>query len=270
MNKVQHYNILVVEDEVLLGQSLARHIEDLNDGFQVVCQAQNGKEALDCLRSQNVHLVISDIRMPVMDGLALAKVIHEEFPHILTVLLTGYADFAYAREAIKQGVFDYLLKPVATEDLENTLMHARLQLQKYCELQEESSLAGRGAEEIVEYTVLYMREHYMDEIDISSFAASLGFTPSYLTKIFSKYKGNTPLKYLTVLRIREAQRLLADTNLPIREVGARVGYPDQFHFSKTFRKITGRNPSAYRKEMQESQEAQEPQEPQESQESQEP
>jgi two-component system, response regulator YesN len=254
MNKIQHYNILVVEDEVLLGQSLARHIEELNDGFKVTAQAQNGEEALEYLHSQNIHLVISDIRMPVMDGLALAKIIHEQFPHILTVLLTGYADFAYAREAIKQGVFDYLLKPVATEDLENTLMHARLQLQKYCELQEESSLSGKGAEEIVEYTVLYMREHYMDEIDISSFAASMGFTPAYLTKIFSKYKGNTPLKYLTVLRIREAQRLLADTNLPIREVGVKVGYPDQFHFSKTFRKITGRNPSAYRKEIHEGQE----------------
>ena len=251
MNKVQHYNVMVVEDEILLGQSLSHHIDELDVGFKVTCQAQNGEEALQLLQSHNVHLVVSDIRMPVMDGLVLAKTIRETFPHVLTVFLTSYADFTYAREAIKAGVLDYLLKPVEVEDLESTLMHARLQLQKYCELQEEASLVGRKAEEVVEYTALYMREHYMDEIDISSFAASMGFTPAYLTKIFSKYKGTTPLKYLTVLRIREAQRLLADTDLPIREVGFRTGYPDQFHFSKTFRKITERSPSSYRKEMQE-------------------
>ncbi len=249
MNKIHHYNVLVVEDEILAGQSLSHHIDSLNVGFKVVHLAANGEEALEYLQSCNVHLVISDIRMPLMDGLTLARAIHELFPHIVTVLLTSHADFSYAREAIKLGILDYLLKPVTTEDLESTLMHARLQLQKYCELQEESSLVGRKAEEIVDYTTLYMRNHYMDEIDISSFAASMGFTSAYLTKIFSKYKGTTPLKYLTVLRIREAQRLLADTDLPIREVGLRTGYPDQFHFSKTFRKITGRNPSSYRKEI---------------------
>ena len=79
----------------------------------------------------------------------------------------------------------------------------------------------------------------------------MGFTSAYLTKIFNRYKGDTPLKYLTDIRIHEARQLLTDTSLPIREVGERVGYPDQFHFSKTFRKLTGLNPTAYRKQEQE-------------------
>lgn len=250
MKKISHYNILLVEDEMLLRQSLMRHIDSLDAGFKVAFQASNGAEALQHLKSGTVHLVLTDIRMPVMDGLALAKRVHEQFPHIFTVVLTGYADFEYAREALKQGVFDYLLKPVTPEDLESTLSRARLQLQKYCELQEDRSLMGRDAEEIVEYAVLYMREHYMDEIDIGAFSASMGFSSAYLTKIFNKYKGDTPLKFLTDLRIHEAKQLLTNTALPIREVGERVGYPDQFHFSKTFRKLTGQNPTAYRKQTQ--------------------
>ena len=251
MTKLKHYNVLLVEDEQLLMQSLSRHIDALDAGFKVVCQASNGQEARALLKKENIHLVMTDIRMPVMDGLALARKIHEKYPHVLTVILTGYADFDYAREALKQGVFDYMLKPVVQEDLENTLGRVRLHLQKFFELQEDPSLVGRHAEEIVEYTVLYMREHYMDDIDISSFSSSMGFTSAYLTKIFNRYKGDTPLKYLTDIRIHEARQLLTDTSLPIREVGERVGYPDQFHFSKTFRKLTGLNPTAYRKQEQE-------------------
>lgn len=250
MTRLNHYNVLLVEDEMLLMQSLSRHIESLESGFKVVCQASNGEDALKCLKKENIHLVMTDIRMPVMDGLALAKRIHEQYPHILTVILTGYADFDYAREALKQGVFDYMLKPVTMEDLENTLGRVRLHLQKFYELEEDPALVGKDAEEIVEYTVLYMREHYMDDIDISSFSSSLGFTSAYLTKLFNRYKGDTPLKYLTDIRIHEAKRLLTDTGLPIREIGERVGYPDQFHFSKTFRKLTGLNPTAYRKQEQ--------------------
>lgn len=250
MTKLSHYNVLLVEDEKLLMQSFSRHIDALDAGFRVVCQASNGEEALVHLKKENIHLVMTDIRMPVMDGLALAKQIHEKYPNILTIVLTGYADFDYAREALKQGGFDYMLKPVVQEDLETSLSKARLQLQKLFELQEDPSLIGKHAEEIVEYMVLYMREHYMDEIDISSFSATLGFTSAYLTKIFNRYKGDTPLKYLTGIRIHEAKRLLTDTNLPIKEVGERVGYPDQFHFSKTFRKLIGMNPTAYRKGVQ--------------------
>lgn len=250
MKKISHYNILLVEDEPLLLQSLANRINALDTGFKVTCQAANGEEALQYLKKENIHLVLTDIRMPVMDGLTLAKKIREQYPHILTIILTSYTDFDYAREALKQGVSDYLLKPIPTEDLENALSHVRIHLQKICELEEDPIFTGKTSENIVEYTVLYMREHYMDNIDISSFCTELGFTSAYLTKLFNKYKGDTPLKYLTDIRIHEAQRLLVNTTLPIKEVGERVGYPDQFHFSKTFRKLTGMNPTAYRKEHQ--------------------
>lgn len=246
MTKLSHYNILLVEDEKLLRQSLANRINSLNSGFKVSCQASNGEEALQCLQIENVHLIMTDIRMPVMDGLTLAQKVHERYPHILILILTSYTDFNYAREALIQGVRNYLLKPISTEDLENALSHARLHLQKSFELEEDPSFTGRDSIQIVEYISLYMREHYMDDIDISALCTELGFSSAYLTKLFNKHKGNTPLKYLTDLRIHEAQRLLMNTTLPIREVGERVGYPDQFHFSKTFRKLTGVNPTAYR------------------------
>ena len=88
----------------------------------------------------------------------------------------------------------------------------------------------------------------MDEIDLGQLASEIGFTSAYLTKLFNRFKGETPLKYLTDIRIHEAKRLLLDTTLTISQVGMSVGYPDQFHFSKIFRKYTGQNPTSYRKQ----------------------
>ena len=246
MKKIKHYNIMLVEDEILLRQSLARHIDALEMGYKVVCQAPDGQTALDALASSDIHLIITDSRMPVMDGLALAKKVHDRYPHILTIVLSGYADFEYAQEALRQGVFDYLLKPVSREDLESALGKASLALEKHFQLEEDTSLAGRDSREIVDHVLLYLRNHYMDEVDFSELSSRLGFSSAYLTKLFNKYVGSTPLKYLTDIRIHEAKHLLLNTALPIREVGEKVGYPDQFHFSKTFRKLTGVNPTAYR------------------------
>ena len=250
--KIQYYQVLLVDDEYYVRQSLLRRIRNLeNEDFKVIGEAENGEEALDMLRKHDIQLVVTDIRMPVMDGLDLTKKILEQYPHILTVILTGYADFEYARKALRYGAFDYLLKPVSEESLDNLLSRARTKLSELYELPEDERNNMSG-EEYVQLAIRYLNEHYMEDIDISLMASELGFHSAYLTRLFGRYAGVTPLKYLTNLRIQEAKRLLLDTSLPISVVGERVGYPDQFHFSKTFRKATGVNPSAFRKQEKES------------------
>ena len=234
--KIQYYQVLLVDDEYYVRQSLLRRIRNLeNEDFKVIGEAENGEEALDMLRKHDIQLVITDIRMPVMDGLDLTRKILEQYPHILTVILTGYADFEYARKALRYGAFDYLLKPVSEESLDNLLSRARTRLSELYELPEDERNNMSG-EEYVQLAIRYLNEHYMEDIDISLMASELGFHSAYLTRLFGRYAGVTPLKYLTNLRIQEAKRLLLDTSLPISVVGERVGYPDQFHFSKTFRK----------------------------------
>ena len=162
--------------------------------IKLVCQVPDGQAALDALASSDIHLIITDIRMPVMDGLVLARAVHDRYPHILTIVLSGYADFEYAQEALRQGVFDYLLKPVSRENLESALGKASLALEKYFQLEEDTSLTGKDSKEIVDYVLLYLRNHYMDEVDFSELSSRLGFSSAYLTKLFNKYVGPYPLK----------------------------------------------------------------------------
>lgn len=246
MNKIPHYNVMLVEDEVLLMKSLARHIEALDMGFKVVCQCANGALALNALGEKNIHLIITDILMPVMDGLKLSKAVSEQYPYIKRLILTGHAEFEYAKEALRNGVSDYLLKPVDRDKLEEALVMIKLELSKEYKLEEDHAQLGQNAAQIVEYASKFMLEHYMENIDMTHFSQELGFSAAYLTKVFNKYKGCTPVKYLTDIRINRAKQLLLNTDLPIRQIGEKVGYPDQFHFSKTFRKATGNSPSTFR------------------------
>ncbi len=251
MISIQHFGILLVDDEYLLRNSMRRSLEAFEPEFKVEMEASDGASALKMLSSGGIQVMITDIRMPVMDGLELASRARELHPGLLTIILTGYADFNYAQEAIRNGVFEYLLKPVNEEDLQNVLTRARNKLLETYSLPEDHGSSRRSAEENVAYAVRYMKEHYMEDIDLGRLSSDMGFTSAYMTKLFNRYVGETPLKYLTSLRIQEAARLLKETSLSIAEVGEQVGYPDQFHFSKTFRKLTTKNPSAYRKEFQE-------------------
>ena len=92
--------------------------------------AQNGKEALELMEEVHPDLVISDIKMPFMDGLELAKHIHEDYMNTKVILFSGWDDFEYARLAISYGVSEYIMKPINYEEMQNLLMKMHEELDK--------------------------------------------------------------------------------------------------------------------------------------------
>ncbi len=246
MKKIDHFNLLIAEDEYYLRQSLIHSIEAVGHPFAVAGEAKNGQEALDILQKEQIHIVITDIQMPVMDGLSLARQIHLLYPEIITVIITGYSEFEYAREALRQQVYDYITKPVNEQDMANILAKIQLKLSMSYELPDDPSISGSDSESYAAQLSAYIQDHYMEDIDFGAYAEGMGFSSAYLTKVFKKHTGTTPIKMLTEIRIHHAKQLLTTTEMTIQEIGDAVGYPDQFHFSKTFRKIVDCNPSAYR------------------------
>ncbi|MDP4118733.1 MAG: response regulator [Bacillota bacterium] len=110
-------NVLLVEDEPPVMRMLEKLLTSHNKNFVVVGRAFNGKRALEILKTENVDVVFTDIKMPVMGGLELAGEIQRHYPGILTVIISGYQDFEFARTAIQYGVYDYLLKPLSRDTL---------------------------------------------------------------------------------------------------------------------------------------------------------
>ena len=103
--------VFLVEDEVLIREGLRDKIPWEQYGFRLVGEAADGEVALPLIRKARPDVLITDIKMPFMDGLALSRIVREEFPGIKIIIISGYDDFEYAREAISVGVDQYLLKP---------------------------------------------------------------------------------------------------------------------------------------------------------------
>lgn len=115
------YNAILVDDEALIRNAISSTIQWENYGFHLTATCQNAKQAVEILETDTPDLVITDICMPFMDGLELSKYIHENFPNIIVVIISGYNDFEYAKQAVHYHVQDYLLKPVTAAEFSDLL-----------------------------------------------------------------------------------------------------------------------------------------------------
>ena len=176
------FSVLVVEDEKLIARNISRSIQRVNSSFEVVAIASNGEEALAITDELLPNVVFTDICMPIMDGLELAKRIREKYDFIVCVILSGHNDFAYAKEAIQHQVMEYLLKPVNDDELSEVLRKIEKNLLTF---QEEFEMANNTSfqkpENIAELVEEYIHKHYMELLELGEIAEKFGFSVSYLT-----------------------------------------------------------------------------------------
>ena len=144
----------LVEDEVVIREMIKKMIPWEQYGFELAGEASDGEMALPLILKSKPDLLITDIKMPFMDGLTLCKLVKKELPNIKIVILSGYDDFNYAKQAISIGVEDYLLKPITKnafierlEEIHNRYEHEKTQMEYYekfkLEMQEYERNASR-------------------------------------------------------------------------------------------------------------------------------
>ena len=132
--------ILIAEDEQRTRQGLVRVLQSLRDEYEIVAQASNGKAALEMILEQKPDVVFIDIKMPFMDGLELSRLVKKALPDTKIIILSGYNEFDYAKEAITIGISEYLLKPVTAASLTAVLRKVREEIR---EEKEKSRLLER-------------------------------------------------------------------------------------------------------------------------------
>lgn len=147
------YKVLLVDDEVFVRKGLRNLIDWEALGYSVAGEAENGEEALAAITETDPDLVITDIRMPVLDGLELIRCVKEEGKRNPTfIIVSGYHDFKYAQQALRYGVHDYVLKPIDEVELENTLqkLSSGLGLKKLARRSKEKPVHLKMLENLIE------------------------------------------------------------------------------------------------------------------------
>ena len=130
---IRMLKVFLVEDESVIREGFRDKIPWGQYGFELVGEAGDGEMALPMIRKLKPDLLITDIKMPFMDGLSLSEIVKEELPKARIIIISGYDDFEYARQAIKIGIDQYLLKPVTRLALRGVLMELKEKIEQETE-----------------------------------------------------------------------------------------------------------------------------------------
>lgn len=238
--------VLLVDDEVMIREGFKQLFDWQAHDCEVVGEACDGMEALTQIDTLRPDIVIMDINIPIMNGLKVIQLSRIKHPNTAFVIVSGYDDFSYCREAIRLQITDYILKPVNYEEfgtcidnLKISLFERRVSSAAEPEKQEERAIIG---------ITRYLQEHLAEEMSLSVLADEFHLNPQYISQLFRNEIGVNFLAYLTNIRIEKAKKLLLSTPLSVAEVAERAGYGDYRVFTKVFKKSEGVTPSQYRRE----------------------
>ncbi|MDR0817387.1 MAG: response regulator [Clostridiales Family XIII bacterium] len=264
------YKILLVDDEEEVRHAIATKLDWAALGFELAGEASNGVEAIEMIETLAPDVIMTDIQMPFMDGLTLCKHARDMIPDVRLAVFSGFDEFDYAREAIRAGVVEYIMKPINAEELAKILSEIAESLDKEAaersererlqRLYEESlpehirqeKLKGKykdSATRLAEKAKAYIDEHYSDEdLSIDVVCDLLGVSASYFSVTFKKAMGVSFITMLTQIRMRAAVEQLAITDDKTYIIAEKVGYSDPNYFSYVFKKYYGISPTKYRTE----------------------
>lgn len=251
------YRVLIVDDEKAVRQGLSKLILWEEYGFTVAGSAASGRQALERIHTAPFDLVLTDVRMPGIDGIQLIEALRQEhFPGEI-IILSAFPEFEYARRAIESGVSHYLLKPINDHLLVKALERVR------------GVLASRGpapappapsaaceppsvdppplaSPDLMKAVLRYIDEHYNRDISLTAIADVFYMNAVYLGRLFKASTGQRFTDYLNTLRIERASELLRLPDLWIYEISENVGYHDLNYFYRMFKAKTGMTPTEYR------------------------
>lgn len=239
-------NLLLVDDEVAMLSIMESAVNWKSVGIKKVFTAYNTEFARDIIGSSRIDLVICDIEMPKENGLSLIKWIQDVYPEIINIILTSYPDFNYARSAISLGVYRYLLKPVAFDELKQTVRSAVEKLEEY---RLKNKAADPETIDDINTVKHYLEKHYNEVVTRKRIEELVHLNQDYINREFKKSTGYTLMEYVQYYRILMAKKMLREEgDLSVSEVSIRTGYDSPAYFSKIFKKQTGRTPLEYRTE----------------------
>lgn len=241
------YKAIIVDDMTLVRDAIRLLAQWDTFGIEKIFEADNAQNALEIICHEQPDIIITDMKMPVMDGTQLLKKIEELQIKSKIIVISGFSDYKYTRLAIQAGVIDYILKPIDPQDLNNALAAAVTAL----ETESETSISN-GTEtssiknKVICDVIAYIDIHYLSDITLTDIAEHFFLSKEHLSRLFKKETGQNLFSYIMQLKLTEAKRLLQTTDLTLDDIAYHLSFSNGNYFSKVFKKNCGLSPSEYR------------------------
>lgn len=251
---------MITEDEPLVREGLKQYFNWEELGFTALFEAENGKIGMEIALREQPDLVITDIRMPEMNGLEMIEQLRTELPYTSFVILTGFSEFSYAQKAIQLGgVHGYLLKPL--QYAESLAMISaciekirqgkpKLQLENHhIESIQQEKPAQSDDFLLFQQIESFIMENIKQELTLHTVAEHFFYNPSYLSRLFKSKLNKNYMTFVSEIRIQYAKECLKNPHFSITDVSKMCGYKSYKHFVKIFKSISSMTPTDYRKKL---------------------
>jgi two-component system response regulator YesN len=262
MGKVQvemMLKILIAEDEDIIRKGLVFTIDWLSMDCVIVAEASDGEEGLQKIIEFKPDVVITDIKMPKMDGIEMVRQGLKQVK-FKSIILTSYTEFEYAKKAIELKAYEYLVKPIDEEKIIEVIqgLHDQLDRNKEAEFVLETIKNPSAKIDFNHYIQLdttengfvakaiqKIQDNYMDKIGIETISEELGVSASYLSRKFKEVTNHSFLDLLNQYRVQQAIKLLNTGRYRVYEISDMTGFGDYKHFCTVFKRYTAMSPTGF-------------------------
>ncbi|KKI94054.1 chemotaxis protein CheY [Bacillus sp. SA1-12] len=255
---MQKKTILIVDDEPKTREGLKKTLEGWASVNYEVISAEGANEAISILKEREIHILLTDISMPEINGLEMLKLLKDHQQNPVVIIISAYSEFEYAQEAIRLGVLNYLLKPLnkrklieaveqAVEVKEQREREGRIYKFVDEKLVDVVKQGDRKEDTPIQIALVYIDKHIDQQLTMKDVANYVHLNSSYFSVLFKEQVNMTFSEYLTRSRLQKAKNLLLESNLSVTEIAEKVGYNTSKYFIKLFKEYEGQTPSRFRK-----------------------
>ena len=258
--------IIIVDDEYLI-RNLIRNCIDWDElEVEIVGEASNAHECLSLIDKSKPDIVLTDINMPLTDGLDMSKHLLEKYPDIKVIVITGYDKFEYAKRSVRLGISDFILKPIDDEELKEAVLRLKDKIQKEkSEINEVKSIKETIGDltEIMEseetdndkfISINQIKKYILKNISnpdlsLKSVAKHFYLNSSYLSRFFKEKTNENFGEYITKTKMEITLKMLENPNIKAYEISKKIGFDDPNYFSNWFKKYKGQSIKDYKRNM---------------------
>ena len=246
-------SLVIVEDEKLILEELVTTADWASIGVSVVATAEDGVMGEKIIKEYNPDIVITDIRLPLQDGLTMVSKCPLLDQNVL--VLSGYTDFEYTRKAIQLGVYDYLEKPVDDEELLKvcSTLADKIREEHKSEKQEDGAfrinLPTGFHNHQISCIVAYIKENYEKPIGLADAAEYIRLSENHLSTLFKEVTGINFLQYLNGYRLNMAIDMMKEGGVNSSEIAPKCGFQNPGYFAKIFKRYFGMTPTQFRDQL---------------------